>query len=66
MGYYVEIDLGNGRMVDIQESRGESEYRYDIYENGMIVGAMGMGVIIDDKDKLNHIVDSYLSQVGRF
>lgn len=62
----IDIDIGDGRSVAINYSGGLSEYRYDIYQNRVIIGAMGVDVIIEDVTILNIAVDKYLDSGGRF
>lgn len=56
----VDVNLGNNRSVSIVWSGGASKYRYDIYANHIIQGAIGMDKIIKDVDFLNKVVDRYL------
>lgn len=44
----IDIKLSSGRSVSINHSGGESEYRYDIYEDGIIIGAIGMDELVDN------------------
>lgn len=66
METYVEIELSNGFSVTIRDSGGLATYRYDIYENGSIISAIGMDSIIEDKVILEILVRKHLDSGGRF
>lgn len=50
--------LGNAITVDIVPTEYPTgiEYRYDIYDNGMIIGAFKLGEYEDSPNKLRNVV----------